>query len=219
MSVLEWVDTEVDSTAKSGDISCRASDDGFWMIRREGRPPTTGYDLNRSKAKHRCETRLMLMTGESFVTVSKPDEQIAAVSEQNEEDEFRAQLQSEALNVLNSSPAATRGEQVLQEADAIAGKDRSRDYGHPKANHDRIAKLWNAYCDINGKKALFTARDVAVMMILLKIARDANAKKFDNLVDMAGYVKCAAMIDDSDANHRNGLDGPAMFDSAKYGDQ
>lgn len=118
----------------------------------------------------------------------------------------------------NSEKSVSRGENVLREADAIAGKDRSRDYGHPKVNHDRIAKLWNAYCDINGKKALFTARDVAVMMILLKIARDANAKKFDNLVDMAGYVKCAAMIDDSDANHRNGLDGPAVFDSAKYGE-
>ena len=99
-------------------------------------------------------------------------------------------------------------ENILQEADAIAGHSRSRDYGHPKVNHDRIAKMWNAYFSAKGDKVTVTAADVATMMILLKIARHINSPKHDNLVDIAGYTKCLAMIHDSDANHKNGLDGP-----------
>lgn len=32
---------------------------------------------------------------------------------------------------------------ILEEADALAGKDRSRDYGHPLDNHQRIADVWH----------------------------------------------------------------------------
>lgn len=97
---------------------------------------------------------------------------------------------------------------VLQRADKIAGQDRSRDYGHPKPNHQRIAWMWNAYFQSKGINAQLTPNDIPVMMILLKIARHTHTPKDDNLVDMAGYVKCLAMIEDCDAANRNGVNGP-----------
>lgn len=87
---------------------------------------------------------------------------------------------------------------ILQEADAIAGQDRSRDYGHPRDNHQRIADIWNVQL---GKKLSepITAREVALCMIGLKLAREVNSTKRDNLIDAAGYVKCVDMIDAADA--------------------
>lgn len=44
-------------------------------------------------------------------------------------------------------------------------------------------------------KDLDSARDVAMKMILLKIAREANTPKRDNKVDIAGYARCLSQID------------------------
>lgn len=99
---------------------------------------------------------------------------------------------------------------VLLQADAIAGQDRSRDYGHPHPNHERIAWFWNAYFQSKGYDARVSAQDVPLMMILLKIARHVHTQKFDNLIDMAGYVKCQAMIENCESARRNGLNGPPM---------
>lgn len=85
---------------------------------------------------------------------------------------------------------------ILQEADAVAGQDRSRDYGHPLPNHERIAAIWNV--QIGPKlNSPITAREVALMMIGLKLAREVNTPKRDNLIDAAGYVKCVDMIDEA----------------------
>lgn len=62
-------------------------------------------------------------------------------------------------------------------------------YGTPEDSFGKIATLWNAYLD-----ASLTPRDVAMMMILLKIARMAAAGTTDTLVDIAGYAACAAAL-------------------------
>jgi len=43
------------------------------------------------------------------------------------------------------------------------------------------------------------------MMIGLKLAREVNAKQRDNLVDIAGYVKCVDMIDEHIEKASNGV--------------
>jgi len=83
---------------------------------------------------------------------------------------------------------------ILAEADNIAGEDRSRDYGHPLLNHQRIAAIWNVQL-AGSLKTPITPRQVALMMIGVKLAREANTPKRDNLIDIAGYVKCIDMID------------------------
>lgn len=88
-------------------------------------------------------------------------------------------------------------ETILEEAARITAGDRQRDYDHPYPNHQRIAKLWNAYIDCrkdpHGK---FSPEDVATMMILLKIARNVFTPKRDNLIDICGYARCLEQIAD-----------------------
>ena len=83
---------------------------------------------------------------------------------------------------------------ILEEANAIAGENRQRDYGHPYENHARIAAFWNVQLE-SKLKAPIQPREVALMMISLKLAREIQTPKRDNLLDIAGYVRCADMID------------------------
>ena len=82
-------------------------------------------------------------------------------------------------------------ETILDEAARLTSGDRQRDYDHPLPNHRRIARLWNAFLAIRqSPSAEISAEDVAKMMILLKIARDAATEKRDSLIDIAGYARC-----------------------------
>lgn len=77
---------------------------------------------------------------------------------------------------------------ILQEAEELIHGQRSRDYGHPKMNFQRIADLWNAYRKYSTTPEI-TPTDTAVMMILLKIARlQQNPTNRDSVVDIAGYA-------------------------------
>ena len=86
---------------------------------------------------------------------------------------------------------------VLEEAQSIIYGDREKTYGHPAKNLKTIANMWNAYLN-NMDDANFsvTAKDVAAMMMLVKVARYANDPSHrDNLVDICGY---AALIERCD---------------------
>jgi hypothetical protein len=86
---------------------------------------------------------------------------------------------------------------VLDEAEELVSGDRDRDYGHPSVDLHCIAKMWDAYFakrSVSSETAGFTARDVSMMMILVKVSREANRPKRDNLVDIAGYARCAERL-------------------------
>lgn len=72
---------------------------------------------------------------------------------------------------------------ILEEANKITSGQRRKDYGHPKENCTKIAKIYNA---ITGQS--LTAEDVVYVMIALKLARQQNKHKRDNLTDLAGYA-------------------------------
>ncbi|ALF02203.1 hypothetical protein SEA_LADYBIRD_62 [Mycobacterium phage LadyBird] len=75
---------------------------------------------------------------------------------------------------------------ILTTAEEIINGQRAQDYGDAKENHVRIANLWNTYLQ---KPDLISHDDVAVMMILLKIARFMeNGYHHDTVVDIAGYA-------------------------------
>jgi len=86
---------------------------------------------------------------------------------------------------------------ILKEANAIIYGDREKTYGHPSKNLKTIAVMWNAY--LNAKPAQgnsLNAKDVAALMMLVKVARFANDPDHrDNLVDICGY---AALIERCD---------------------
>lgn len=82
------------------------------------------------------------------------------------------------------------GKLLIQAAELINGKRRA-DYGDPATCFERVAVMWSAYI---GKEV--SAHDVACLMALLKLAREASRHKPDNLLDAAGYIGLAADMAD-----------------------
>lgn len=76
---------------------------------------------------------------------------------------------------------------ILLEAYRLLNGERQSQYGNPGECFGRVAEFWSVYL-----AADIFPEDVACMMILLKLARQANGHKADNLVDMAGYAALAA---------------------------
>ncbi len=76
-------------------------------------------------------------------------------------------------------------ETILQEAQRLVYGDRGADYGHPLDDYSRTAALWSA---IVGHPV--TAEQAILCMIAVKISRQVNKPKRDNLTDIAGYAEC-----------------------------
>ena len=82
---------------------------------------------------------------------------------------------------------------VLEEAMEIINGERQDVYGSPEDSFALISDYWTTYVRsrspevANAGFCLF-ADDVAIMMTLFKIAREANQHKRDNIVDAAGYL-------------------------------
>ena len=91
----------------------------------------------------------------------------------------------------------TRAE-ILDEAKNIVTGFRETSYGKVENNFSLIAELWTDY--INKRFSLYGAQyisavDVANMMILLKVARNATGRgKDDNYIDIAGYAACGGEL-------------------------
>jgi hypothetical protein len=86
---------------------------------------------------------------------------------------------------------------ILDEAHKIIYGDREETYGDPGVNLRRIANFWNSYLINKGMaddSFEITSEDVAMMMVLLKIARQQHQYKADNLVDAAGYLALVERI-------------------------
>ena len=81
--------------------------------------------------------------------------------------------------------------EVLDTAIKTVCEERQDSYGKPENNFAIIADLWSGY--LGG--VVLKAEDVAIMMILLKIARIRTGRfKPDNYIDIAGYAACAAEV-------------------------
>ena len=86
--------------------------------------------------------------------------------------------------------ALTRRAEILRTAEAQVTGQREQDYGTPESNFELIADLWSIYAGYE-----VSALDVAVMMILLKIARvKRGGGTGDSFGDIAGYAACAGEI-------------------------
>ena len=88
---------------------------------------------------------------------------------------------------------------VLKEANAIIYGDREKTYGHPSKNLKTIATMWNAYLTAKTTdKGELDAKDVAALMMLVKVARFANDPTHrDNLVDICGYAALVERCDET----------------------
>lgn len=78
-------------------------------------------------------------------------------------------------------------EEALTTAAKYVSGQRDSQYGSPEDNFARIAKIWGVLFNRE-----FTAEDVAMAMIAVKLARYANNSGFqpDTWIDIAGYAAC-----------------------------
>ena len=87
-------------------------------------------------------------------------------------------------------------EECLRTACEIVNGARQECYGDAEDNFQTIATLWESYLKATGCNVLIDSKDVAMMMILLKVARAAShGTHLDNYIDISGYAACAYGID------------------------
>lgn len=76
----------------------------------------------------------------------------------------------------------------------VNGGQRERDYGHPKTNHERIAKIWSAVFDHE-----VTPTQVVLCMLGMKLARLVHTPDHsDTHLDIYGYVEVLKRVLDPD---------------------
>lgn len=79
---------------------------------------------------------------------------------------------------------------ILRTAELMVTGTREQDYGTPEENFGKIAALWNAAFGTS-----FNDQDVALAMILVKVARQSTGGgSTDTWVDIAGYAACGGEI-------------------------
>ena len=83
-----------------------------------------------------------------------------------------------------------KSNQILNQASVLVQGQREKDYGDKTENHNNIARLWSAYLEIK-----IEAHDVALMMVLLKMARTKLGEvSKDTYIDMSAYSAIAGEI-------------------------
>lgn len=94
------------------------------------------------------------------------------------------------LPLLDAATLEPISETILEEAQRLVYGDRQAAYGHPADDFNRTALMWTAILG-----TAVDAKQAALCMCAVKISREVNAPKRDNLVDLAGYAAVAARIE------------------------
>jgi len=85
-------------------------------------------------------------------------------------------------------------EEILQTAIQYITKDRDATHGDAEDNFENVASLW-IWWMYGRETCVFNGLDVAMMMVLFKIARiKGNSDHVDSYVDAAGYLAIAGEI-------------------------
>lgn len=79
------------------------------------------------------------------------------------------------------------------QAKLLVGQDRNKDYGNPANDFAATGKIWSGLLSAKLTSDI-TASEVALMMAALKLRREANKHKPDNIIDAHGYLDCAEWI-------------------------
>jgi hypothetical protein len=79
------------------------------------------------------------------------------------------------------------GASACQEGVDLVQGARQDEYGEPGECYRKVGQMWGIMLQVGD----IPAATVAMMMVVLKLGREMNKHKRDNLVDMAGYVEIA----------------------------
>lgn len=98
---------------------------------------------------------------------------------------------------MSGSRVVRTARRVLEQAaDAVCG-DRNNSYGPPIEDFTTQAVMMSAYLSrTNGRDVKIRPSDIAALMMIVKLARQAHCPKEDNWMDAAGYAACGAEIDE-----------------------
>ena len=91
---------------------------------------------------------------------------------------------------INAAPGS-----ILVEAESLVHGPRQASYGHPADDYGCVVEMFNAWMDHkhpDGWNRL-SVEDAITFMVFVKLSRQANKPKRDNLVDAAGYLECLNM--------------------------
>lgn len=128
-----------------------------------------------------------------FEVIDEPT--IGEIVAKHSEDDTPTVAETAAKRSEDAKRKLTRAD-ILHAAEKCVCGQREQDYGTPEDNFKAIAELWEAYLNkacTRGVNVRVEAKDVAVMMALLKIARiAAGGGKADSWIDLAGYAACGA---------------------------
>lgn len=83
---------------------------------------------------------------------------------------------------------------IASYAASLVTGDRQDAYGHPLDDFTRAGKIWEAILGVP-----VTAEQVALCMVGIKISRQTNAPKLDNVIDGIGYFLTLAMVQEERA--------------------
>jgi len=78
------------------------------------------------------------------------------------------------------------GESEVEEALSLVYGDRQGDYGSPAEAWGNVAKIWSGLLGPILTRDI-TAEEAVIMMAAMKLARETNKPKRDNVVDLHGY--------------------------------
>jgi Domain of unknown function (DUF6378) len=100
---------------------------------------------------------------------------------------------------MANSPAFDKDlKKILETSLSLVTGDRAQQHGNAYDQHSTAAALWSMYLHARGllaDDALLKAHDVAQLMLLLKVSRDAiGSFNPDTFIDQAGYAALSYAI-------------------------
>ena len=94
---------------------------------------------------------------------------------------------------------------ILTEAEDIVNGSRAADYGSAHESFKRIADITNLILDESEKLNMSTNSEVSntvvcKVLMAVKLSRQSNKHKRDNLVDLCGYSELLNRLESSEEN-------------------
>lgn len=93
-----------------------------------------------------------------------------------------------AKNLDRDDPPAPKPN-VCHEAETLVLGDRNASYGNPGDDYAKTAKIWSGIIHPILKRDI-TPQEAILMMVGVKLSREAHKHKHDNIVDAIGYLLC-----------------------------